>query len=450
MIKNIKYLVFFLVLFLTSNCSFNNTAGIWTGGEDEKRRISELERQQKRILDVVKIYSSEIFYSEEIAATQNVALSAPKKNQSWQMSGFNQQNFLGNIYLTGINDKFLSKKIGKDKFSISRQISSPITFNDNIYFSDDTGSIFKISKRGKVQWKINIYKKIYKKIYKTLTFGIYKNHIYIADNIGFVYSVNLDNGKIVWIKNHGVPLKSKIKIFDEKIFLINQDNRILCFSAKDGTKLWDTRAIKSFIKSQHLLSLAISKDGYLLSLDSSGNLLKSEISRGKVFWSLNISALGDIHESDFFKSSDVVIADEDIIFATSSAVFSYNLQNGYLNWKVEIDSKNTPIVDGNNIFVVSDHGYFVNLDRNSGKINWSTNILKTLKKRKRQTYITGFILGSDKIYATTSNGFLIVSSATSGKVDGIKKIGDPIATTPIISNGSLYILTENSRIIGFN
>ena len=80
--------------------------------------------------------------------------------------------------------------------------------------------------------------------------------------------------------------------------------------------------------------------------------------------------------------SDVVIADEDIIFATSSAVFSYNLQNGYLNWKVEIDSKNTPIVDGNNIFVVSDHGYFVNLDRNSGKINWSTNILKTLKKRK--------------------------------------------------------------------
>ena len=121
-----------------------------------------------------------------------------------------------------------------------------------------------------------------------------------------------------------------------------------------------------------------------------------------------------------------------------------------MNWKVEIDSKNTPIVDGNNIFVVSDHGYFVNLDRNSGKINWSTNILKTLKKRKRQTYITGFILGSDKIYATTSNGFLIVSSATSGKVDGIKKIGDPIVTTPIISNGSLYILTENSRIIGFN
>ena len=90
----------------------------------------------------------------------------------------------------------------------------------------------------------------------------------------------MQNGQIVWIKNHGIPLKSKIKIFDEKMFLINQDNRILCFSAKDGTKIWDTRAIKSFIKSQHLLSLAISKDGYLLSLDSSGNLLKSEIAKG--------------------------------------------------------------------------------------------------------------------------------------------------------------------------
>ena len=31
-----------------------------------------------------------------------------------------------------------------------------------------------------------------------------------------------------------------------------------------------------------------------------------------------------------------------------------------------------------------------------------------------------------------------------------KKIGDPIASSPIISDGSLYVFTENSRILGFN
>ena len=59
-------------------------------------------------------------------------------------------------------------------------------------------------------------------------------------------------------------------------------------------------------------------------------------------------------------------------------------------------------------------------------------------------------MGSGKIYAVTQNGYLIVSSAISGKVEYFKKIGDPISTTPIISNASLYILTENSRILGFN
>ena len=58
-----------------------------------------------------------------------------------------------------------------------------------------------------------------------------------------------------------------------------------------------------------------------------------------------------------------------------------NLDNGYINWSKNIPSKNTPIVDDNHVFTVSDSGYFVNLDREKGEIIWSTNILKILKKK---------------------------------------------------------------------
>ena len=64
--------------------------------------------------------------------------------------------------------------------------------------------------------------------------------------------------------------------------------------------------------------------------------------------------------------------------------------------------------------------------------------------------ITGFVLGSDKIYSITLNGYLIISSAESGQVEYFVKIGHTLTTSPIISNGSIYILTENSRIFGFN
>ena len=445
-----KNLIFFLILILLVNCSFDNKTGIWTGGEDEKRRIAELEEKQNQAIYTDKVYSSENVYSEEKALVKTISLSKPKKNLSWKMHGLNQQNLLGNIYLSGIDNTFLKKKIGKNKFSTSQITTSPLIYKSNIFLSDDNGTIFSISQNGKINWKKNIYKKIYKKIYKNLTFTIYKNNIYVADNIGFIYAISLDGGKLIWIKNHGVPLKSKIKIFDNKIFLINQDNRLIACSTKDGSVIWNIRSISSFIKSQNFLSLALSKQGDLIASNSSGDLFKIDSTNGNIYWSLNTLGSMLAHATDFFKSSDIVIVNENIIFSTQTSIFSYNLNNGYTNWEKDVSSIAAPIVDGKNIFFVTENGYFVIIDINTGKIISSNNILKILKKKKQLTKITGFIMGSGKIYSVTLNGYLIVSSASSGKVENFKKIGNSITSNPIINNGKLFIYTEDSRILGLN
>ena len=156
------------------------------------------------------------------------------------------------------------------------------------------------------------------------------------------------------------------------------------------------------------------------------------------------------HDTDFFTSSDIVIDGNDIIFSTLSSTFSIDLKSGYINWRQDIGSKNNPIIDGNNVFLISDNGYFINLNKKSGKIIWSINILKKKKKKEQITQTTGFIMGSGKVYVTTLNGFVIVCSATLGKVEYFKKIGDGIISSPIINNDSLYILTEKYRILGFN
>ena len=445
-----KNLIFFLIFILLVNCSFDNKTGIWSGSKKEKRRISELEKEQKQTKVVDYIYSSKSVYSKEISLTKKISISNPRKNLSWKMSSLNQQNFLGNIYLSGIDNIFLKKKIGKNKFPISKIISSPLVFENNIIFSDNNGTIFNINQNGEINWKKNIYKKIYKKVYKNLVFSIYQNNIYVADNIGFIYSIGLNNGKLVWIKNHGIPIKSNIKIYKNKIFLINQDNRILCFNTENGSKIWDIRSVPSFIKLQNFLSSAISKQGDVIAINSSGDLLKVNANNGKIAWSLNTLESTLAHATDFFKSSEIVIIDDDIIFSSKSSIFSYNLNTGYTNWKQEVSSIGAPIIDGKNIFILTDNGYFVIIDKDTGIIISSTNILKILKKKKQETKITGFIMGSGKIYSVTSNGYLIVSSPVSGKVEYFKKIGDPVTSAPIINNGKLYILTKNSRIYGFD
>ena len=445
-----KNLIFFLIFILLVNCSFDNKTGIWSGSKKEKRRISELEKEQKQTKVVDYIYSSKSVYSKEISLTKKISISNPRKNLSWKMSSLNQQNFLGNIYLSGIDNIFLKKKIGKNKFPMSKIISSPLVFENNIIFSDNNGTIFNINQNGEINWKKNIYKKIYKKVYKNLVFAIYQNNIYVADNIGFIYSIGLNNGKLVWIKNHGIPIKSNIKIYKNKIFLINQDNRILCFNTENGSKIWDIRSVPSFIKLQNFLSSAISKQGDVIAINSSGDLFKVNANNGKIDWSLNTLESTLAHATDFFKSSEIVIIDDNIIFSSKSSIFSYNLNTGYTNWKQEVSSIGAPIIDGKNIFILTDNGYFVIIDKDTGIIISSTNILKILKKKKQETKITGFIMGSGKIYSVTSNGYLIVSSPVSGKVEYFKKIGDPVTSTPIINNGKLYILTKNSRIYGFD
>ena len=58
MIKK-KNLVFLLIFVLLNNCSFDDKTGIWSESKKEKRRISQLEKEQSKIIDVTKIYSSE-------------------------------------------------------------------------------------------------------------------------------------------------------------------------------------------------------------------------------------------------------------------------------------------------------------------------------------------------------------------------------------------------------
>ena len=179
-------------------------------------------------------------------------------------------------------------------------------------------------------------------------------------------------------------------------------------------------------------------------------MLKINSTNGNVVWSLNTlgSLLADV--TDFFKSSDIVITDESIILSTQSSIFSYNLNNGFTNWKKNISSIATPIIDEKNIFFVTENGFFVIINLETGKAISSTNILKILKKKNQSTKITGFIMGSGKIYSVTLNGYLIVSSAITGKAENFTKIGGPMTSSPIISNGKLFIYTENSRVLGFN
>jgi len=132
--NNRKILILFLSFTLLNHCSFDSKTGIWGDGEKEKKRISKLEKQQKTVLKVEKIYSSDKFFNKEILLKKQIKLSKVKNNSSWVMPNLNYRNFTGNLYLTGINNIYLKKKVGKDKFSIYQNVTPILVLKNNIIF----------------------------------------------------------------------------------------------------------------------------------------------------------------------------------------------------------------------------------------------------------------------------------------------------------------------------
>ena len=59
MTKNFFFIFYILLILFLSNCSFDNKTGIWSGSEKEKKRVSQIENEQKKVISTVKLYSSE-------------------------------------------------------------------------------------------------------------------------------------------------------------------------------------------------------------------------------------------------------------------------------------------------------------------------------------------------------------------------------------------------------
>ena len=113
---NKKISILFIVFFLLNGCSFDSKTGIWGDAAKEKKKITELEKNQKEIIKVEKIYSSDVTFRKEILLSKSIVLAKPQNNLSWTMPNLNYQNFLGNLYLSGINNTFLKKKLGRINF----------------------------------------------------------------------------------------------------------------------------------------------------------------------------------------------------------------------------------------------------------------------------------------------------------------------------------------------
>jgi len=293
----------------------------------------------------------------------------------------------------------------------------------------------------------NYYNKGEKKIRPLLNLASDNKYLVVADNLAKYYAIDINSGSLLWTKQNMAPFNSQVKIHNNRIYTVDFNNVLRCFSIKDGDELWNVKTESSFIKSPKKLSLVVS-NGKIIFNNSIGDISAVDISTGKLIWQTPTQDSSIYEDSFNLKSSDLIVSDKSILFSNNyNEFYSINIDNGILNWRQSINSSVRPSTAENFIFTVSNEGFLVIIDENKGNIIRISNIYNNIKEKKRsKIFPVGFVVGEKNIYLTLSNGRLIVVDITTGKSNLMLKIDNEKISRPIILDKNLFIVKNNSII----
>ena len=430
--KNL-FKLFLLIIFIYS-CSFNPKSSLWT----KRTAIKE-----DTILKTKQIIRKEKILENELNTSLKINMSNLK------MESLYIKNFTNNSGRSNYEGSL--KSISRYKFSKIQnfdQYEPEIAIDkNNIIFFDNKGNILKFDNNAKLKWKKNNYSKTEKKMNPILFFSTNKNYLIVADTVAKYYALDINSGQIIWSKNNTAPFNSQIKIFKDKFFIVDSENVIKCFSLKDGSILWSFKTEKPFIKSQKKNSLVIKNDKIIFN-NSLGDITALDLYTGELRWQTPTQKKSIIDEALFLKTADLVVGKNSIFLSNNTNnFFSIDVDTGIINWKQKINSELTPTFVNNLIFSITNEGYFVIIDYETGNLIRSTNVLKNIKKKKIKKFKpVGFIVGKKDIYLTTTNGRLFVIDILTGITKSVLKIDSEKISRPMVLQKNLFITKDNSII----
>ena len=430
-----KIIILVIALFFLNNCSFNENSRIWKEKEKKLESQKKLEKVFAETNPVLSEFNPELKI-ELIKIKLNNKVVENKNNYGFQ-------NYDGSL-----------NKVANYKFSKLENIDQlnfkPIFLKDGLIFFDKKGSIIRFNNMQKVLWTNNYYSKAEKKLKPKLYFASDNENLFVFDDIAKFYSVNINSGKLNWIKNNIYPFNSEIKKLGNKIFVVDYKNILRSYNINNGSEYWNLKTEDSFTISNSKYSLIIIDNAIIFS-NSIGDITAVDVETGLIIWQLPTQSSNIANESYNFKISKLVSDGNSIFFSNNKNEFYWlEVKTGTINWINDINSNITPILNNNLIFTVSNEGYLFVIDKNKGNIIRVTDIYKNYKiKHRKNIKPIGFTIGKKNLYLTNSDGNMIVADLSLSNVNKIEKVSGNLISEPFIFNQNLFVI-RNGSIIKYN
>jgi len=479
-----KILYFLLIFIITGNCSFDNKTGIWNNENQKptanpidigklekneeyvkkcKRGIFSLKRNNKCKNEefinknLINVFPKDKIYTEEkqISLNEKLKINSPLKNNNWSEQYLSSTNNIANLYYTNKQELvYKSSRLSKNSNDVS-----PLFYNNNLVSYDHKGTIFiySLAEDRKIL-EYNFYNKEFKKYKKKLYLTIDNDVIYVADNLGFVYSIKIKTNKVIWAKNFGVPFRSNIKILNNNLYLANEENQLYAINIINGNTNWTFSTQVSILRSGFKNNILIDeKNNNVILLNTSAELYSINYLNKNINWIINFNSSSQVNENEIFNSFPLILNNNKLITSNGSSLAGYDVITKKKMWekKLIIDTKAT--ITENNVFVYTAENFLICLDVINGNIIWAKDLFNQIKlvnkkyTSKKIGNIVSQTIADNEILLFSDKGYLITFDFKNGKLNSVKKIvKSGIKGRPIIVEGYIYLFDKKNKLLQFN
>ena len=288
------------------------------------------------------------------------------------------------------------------------------------------------------------------------------NTIYTVDNDGMLSALSTEDGDILWQVPTNYDVSSGVSIVNNKACIGTINAKLLCYelpnlaSNKHIPLVTNIQNIASFSEYEadininlvtELASPILSINNlFLLKLDNDDLYLIDPVNQD-IIWK---SESRNIPLRTKGSSMPLIHEDNVIIARDNGSIASYNKVNGALNWftisssrsgrndlESQRDAEMDIRVEGDKIYYGHFQGNLASLDKNSGKIIWSSPF----------SIASNISLTSNSIIGSTTDNTLISLDKTSGFLNWKQEYNDTI-TEPFIIDNIAMVFTTSGLLIG--
>ncbi|MBX7247509.1 MAG: PQQ-binding-like beta-propeller repeat protein [Caulobacteraceae bacterium] len=442
-----------------SACStVSNTAGrIWPFGNSDENPAA-VASQGERI--------SILAMDNALAPTDGLAgadfyIPEPQPVAAWPLPGGTPDEVMQNVAAAANFQVAWRRSIGQGSGRKSVVTATPVALDGRIYTMDSRARVTASdATNGGQVWEVDLSDKKGK---DKEAFGgglaVADGKIIVTSGFRFVAALDPATGRVLWKVKTEAPIHAAPSISGTRAFAVDVDNEIHAFNLENGEESWSYQAIVEPARILRASSPAIEGDAVVAPF-SSGELVAMRATNGNPLWNealtrtTRTSALSEIRD---IPGRPTIYLGR-VYAASHSGVFAaMDLRTGQRAWELPVSSINTPWPAGDAIFLVTQDGMAIAVNRETGGVYWVKDLNKGrtyseggvlgLYDREARPIWTGPILASNRLIILNDRGIALALNPKTGEELGTLNIGAPAYVAPIAYGDTVYFVNDKAELI---